>query len=53
VSYRDAFKETRYIRFAFTIYWIPWAPGMDKDRDGNQKPETIMSLDTAHHNDAD
>jgi hypothetical protein len=53
VKYRDAFKQTRHIRFAFLINWIPWLVGMDKDKDGHPLPPQIMSYDTAHHNDAD
>ena len=53
VNYRDAFKETRHLRFAFFINWIPWLEGMGKDKDGNPLLPQIMSYDTAHHNDAD
>ena len=52
VTYRDAFKEMRNVRFAFTVNWIPWVPGFDKDKDGNPVPPQIMSYDTARHNDA-
>jgi hypothetical protein len=53
VKYRDAFKKTRQVRFAFTITWLQWVEGMGKDKDGNPLPEQIMSYDTARHNDAD
>jgi hypothetical protein len=53
VKYRDAFKEPRQLRFAFTVAWIPWVEGRDKDKDGNPLPPQIMSYDTAHHNDSD
>jgi len=53
VNYRDAFKEKRYLRFAFTVAWIPWVEGLGKDKDGNPLPEVVMSYDTARHNDAD
>ena len=53
VSYRDAFGKTRHTRFAFTVNWIPWVPGMDRDRDGNPLLPQSMSHDTARHNDAD
>src|SRR3989442_15448958 len=43
VNYRDAFNQSRYTNFAFTIYW----PG--KRRDGN---DLIMSLDASRHNDS-
>jgi hypothetical protein len=53
VKYRDAFKEARHLKFAFTVAWIPWVKGMEKDKDGNALAEQIMSYDTARHNDAD
>ncbi|PYT30300.1 MAG: hypothetical protein DMG57_08620 [Acidobacteria bacterium] len=53
VNYRDAFNKTRHIKFAFTVYWQPWVAGMEKDRDGNLRPEPQYSRDTAHHNEAD
>ena len=53
VNYRDAFNKTRHIKFAFTVYWQPWVAGMEKDRDGNPKPEPQYSRDTSHHNEAD
>jgi hypothetical protein len=53
VKYRDAFKETRHLRFAFTIAWIPWVEGMGKDKDGDPLPEQTVSYDTARHNDSD
>lgn len=34
VNYRDAFKKLRHIKFAFTVVWIPWLEGMDKDASG-------------------
>jgi hypothetical protein len=43
----------RYTKFAFTVHWIPWLPGMDKDRDGNSRPEEIRSHDTICHNEAE
>lgn len=52
-TYRDAFKETRHLKFAFTVSWSPWLKGMDRDRDGQPKPEQIYSHDTMHHNDGD
>jgi hypothetical protein len=52
VEYRDAFKQPRYTKCAFTINWIPWLAGMDKDKDGNLLPPQIMSYDTARHNEA-
>jgi hypothetical protein len=53
VKYRDAFDETRHLKFAFIVFWIGWVAGMDKDKDGNPLPEKVMSVDTARHNDAD
>lgn len=53
VRYRDAFGKSRKLRFAFTVSWMPWLKGMDKDKDGNPRPEQQFSHDTAHHNDAD
>jgi hypothetical protein len=53
VEYRDAFDELRHLKFAFTVYWIGWVPGKDKDKDGNSLPEKAMSVDTARHNEAD
>jgi hypothetical protein len=52
VKYRDAFAETRHLKFAFIVFWIPWVLGMDKDKDGKPLPEQVMSVDTARHNDA-
>jgi hypothetical protein len=53
VNYRDAFNEARYVKFAFTIDWIPWLPGQEpKDKDGNPLPRQIFSHDTAGNNDA-
>jgi hypothetical protein len=52
IKYRDAFNKPRHTKFAFTIRWIPMAPGA-KDKDGNLLPPHIMSYDTARHNDAD
>jgi hypothetical protein len=52
VTYLDAFRQARYTRFAFTIDWIPWLPGMGKDKDGNQLPPKMMSHDTTRHNEA-
>jgi hypothetical protein len=53
VKYRDAFAETRQLKFAFTVFWIGWVAGMDKDKDGRPLPEKVMSVDTARHNEAD
>ncbi len=53
VKYRDAFRKTRHVKFAFTIAWIPWVEGKGQDKDGNPLPERIMSYDTVGHNDAD
>lgn len=53
VKYRDAFKKSRQLRFAFTVQWIAWIKGMGRDKDGNPLPEQIMSWDTERHNDAD
>jgi hypothetical protein len=52
VDYRDAFREARFINFAFTIRWLPWAAGKGLDSAGNPLPERMMSHDTARHNDA-
>jgi uncharacterized protein YoxC len=52
VEYQDAFKERRYTRFAFVVYWIPWVEGMGKDKEGNPLPEQMRSYDTPRHNDA-
>lgn len=43
LSYKDAFREPRYVKFAFTVYWA----GTRKDGSS-----IIMSADTAHHNDS-
>ena len=43
VNYRDAFNQSRYTNFAFTIYWA------GKRRDGS---DLIMSLDASRHNDS-
>jgi hypothetical protein len=51
-NYRDAFKEPRYLKFAFMLRWLGWIEGMGKDKDGNPRPETVYSVDTAHHNEA-
>lgn len=53
VKYRDAFMKNRQLRFAFTVTWLPWVKGMDRDKDGNIRPEQIFSHDTTHHNDSD
>jgi hypothetical protein len=53
VKYRDAFEKSRQLRFAFTVLWIRWLKGTDKDKDGNPLPEQIFSADTMHHNGAD
>ena len=53
VRYRDAFEKSRQLRFAFSVGWIPWIKGMDKDKDGNPLLEQQISHDTTHHNDAD
>jgi hypothetical protein len=52
VKYRDAFKESRYVKFAFKMFWIGWVEGMDRDQDGNPKPPQMMSEDTNRHNEA-
>jgi hypothetical protein len=52
VNYRDAFKEPRYVKFAFKMFWIGWVEGMDRDKDGNPKPPQMMSEDTNRHNEA-
>jgi hypothetical protein len=52
VNYRDAFKQTRYLKFAFTIHWIPWLKGKGLDKEGNPIPEQAMSYDTTHFNEA-
>lgn len=51
VKYKDIFGETRQMRFAFFVHWIPWVAG--KDKEGNPLAEQVMSFDTTHHNDAD
>lgn len=52
VNYRDAFDKPRYVKFAFTLYWQPWLPGMEKDKDGVLKDEPMFSRDTPNHNEA-
>lgn len=53
INYRDAFQKSRHIKFAFTVVWIPWLAGMDRDANGRPLAPKIMSFDTAHHNQAD
>jgi hypothetical protein len=43
LKYKDAFREPRYVKFAFTVYWA----GTRKDGS-----PIIMSADTAHYNDS-
>jgi hypothetical protein len=53
VKYRDAFMKNRQLKFAFTVTWMPWVKGMEKDKDGNIRPEPTFSHDTTYHNDSD
>lgn len=52
VDYKDAFNEPRFVKFAFSMSWLDWAPGKGKDKDGNVLPPQSMSYDTARHNEA-
>jgi hypothetical protein len=52
VNYEDAFKQDRFLKFAFIVSWVDWLPGKDKDKDGNPMPPKIVSHDTTHHNEA-
>jgi hypothetical protein len=37
VTYRDAFKHTQQVKFAFVVHWIPLIAGKDKDRRAQAK----------------